>query len=213
MVASAIFSDKTKLYLICDGETCETRDLRREDFVAAAVAAGAGIIQYRHKNISETEYAENFDKLAACCRGTQTTLIVNDHAAVAQKYALPLHLGQGDALPRGLTVPYGRSTHNLPELDLALSAKPQPVYIALGTMFSSGTKPGIIPARELINTYRDKTALPLVLIGGITLDNVSLLLQSEKIFYAVIGDAFRFGATKDGIGKYVQAWNLSFSGG
>lgn len=206
MQASPFAAPPTSLYLICDGETCEKHGLPVENFLAAAVAGGAGLVQYRHKNIDAQAYAVNLARLSEIVKGTPATLIVNDHAALAEKFSLPLHLGQGDLLPRDLKIPYGRSTHNFEELNLALAAKPAPGYIALGTMFPSPTKPDVAQARVLVDEYLRKTELPLVLIGGITCENVALLPASPRIFYAVIGDAFRFGANAGGIRKYVADW-------
>lgn len=194
------------LYLICDGETCEQYGLSLPEFVRGAVEGGVRIIQYRHKNITTATYETNLLRLLPLCGGT--LLVVNDHAEIAERYRLWLHLGQDDHLPAKLTVSYGRSTHSLAELDYALSCEPQPAYVALGTMFASSTKPDVKTNRSLIADYRKRTALPLVLIGGITLENVHELPQAEDIYYAVIGDAFRFGATVEGIKNYVEAFAL-----
>jgi len=204
MDASGILSANQSLYLICDGETCEKRGIPLADFVTGAINGDCKTIQYRHKGISARQYETNLLPLVELCRSAGTSLIVNDHAALAEKYALPLHLGQEDVLPPQLTVPYGRSTHGFAELALALKADPSPTYIALGTMFPSPTKPDVATNRHLVAEYLTRTSLPLVLIGGITLDNVHELPRSERIFYAVIGDAFRFGATKAGIEKYAD---------
>lgn len=206
MQASPFTAPLTSLYLICDGESCARQGILLKDFIAGAVLGGAGLIQYRHKNISAAAYEENLVSLLEITKGTKATLLVNDHAAIAEKFSLPLHLGQGDVLPHETGVFYGRSTHNLEELAHALAAHPPPGYIALGTMFRSPTKPDIEPARPLVKAYLERTDLPLVLIGGITRDTVSELPQSPRIFYAVIGDAFRFGATRSGIEKYVALW-------
>lgn len=193
------------LYLICDGDTCERYQLPVWDFVRAAVDAGVGIIQYRHKTATLVEYEANLQRLLPLCRNT--LLIVNDHALLAERYRLWLHLGQNDALPANLETCYGRSTHGQEELEFALSCNPPPAYIALGTMFSSPTKPGIATNQHLVGHYLERTALPLVLIGGITLDNLHELPRSERILYAVISDALRFGATPEGVGQYVREFN------
>lgn len=194
------------VYLICDGESCERHRISLWDFVRSAADAGVKNLQYRHKNISAQQYEENLLRLLPLLTGV--TLIVNDHAEIAVRYNLPLHLGQGDTLPADLRVPYGRSTHSLAELDFALACNPPPAYIALGTMFASPTKPEVATNRSLIADYRKRTSLPLVLIGGITLDNVRELPRADSIFYAVISDAFRFGATPAGIRKYVESFSL-----
>lgn len=196
----------SSLYLICDGETCARHDLTLVDFMTGALGGGAHIVQYRHKNISRAEYAENLRRLTEIAGASGVKIIVNDFADLAEEFGLPLHLGQEDMLPQELTVPYGRSTHSLSELAFALSAVPAPDYIALGTMFPSGTKRDVGTNRQLIPDYLNRTELPLVLIGGITLDNAAELPRSERIYYAIIGDAFRFGATREGIEKYARNW-------
>lgn len=206
MRANSFFAQKGGLYLVCDGEACAAAGIRREDFIAGALSGGARIFQYRHKKISAGTYAEFLRPLADLCAEAGALLIVNDHAAVAENFRLPLHLGQEDTLPPQLSIPYGRSTHNFAELDTALAAKPSPAYVALGTMFASPTKPDVPQARGLVEEYLTRTPLPLVLIGGITLENTALLPQAGRIFYAIIGDAFRFGATSQGIREYVSRW-------
>lgn len=176
------------------------------DFVRSATEAGVKILQYRHKGISPDKYEANLQQLLPFCENN--TLVINDHAAIAERYHLPLHIGQADTLPADLRVPYGRSTHSLAELEAALNYRPAPSYIALGAMFASPTKPEVAPNRALIAEYRKRTPLPIVLIGGITLDNVRDLPRADDIFYAILSDAFRFGATSAGIKKYVEAFAL-----
>lgn len=190
------------LYLICDGETCERHGMQPGDFMRSAMDAGVKILQYRHKGISPQQYETRLQELLPHCAGLN--LIVNDHAEIAARYHLPVHLGQDDPLPADLSIPYGRSTHSLDELDSALSCTPAPAYVALGAMFASNTKPGVATKRSLISDYRARTKLPLVLIGGITLDNVRVLPRADDIYYAVIGDAFRYGATPHRIAEYVR---------
>ncbi len=204
MAASPLMPGCGNLYLICDGETCERQRMTLWDFVRSAQDAGVKNLQYRHKNISPVQYEENLLRMLRLA--PKVTLIVNDHAAIAARHRLPLHLGQDDILPADLRVPYGRSTHSLAELEYALACNPPPAYVALGTMFASATKPEVATNRSLIADYRKRTQLPLVLIGGITLDNVRELPRAHDIFYAVIGDAFRFGASSAGVRKYVESF-------
>lgn len=198
------------LYLICDGETCAKHNLPLVDFFRAASEAGVKTIQYRHKGIIPTDYEANLVELIPVAKKYRVGLIVNDYAALAQKYLLPAHLGQDDALPPKFNLAYGRSTHNIEEVKAALDVNPPPHYLALGAIFSSATKPGVVSCRNALKQALDILTLPLVLIGGITLDNVSELPASSKIFYAVISDAFRFGESGDAIRKYVEtfaAWS------
>jgi len=199
------FLKRGALYLICDGETCTRHGITLADFVAGAVAGGATLIQYRHKGISPSAYERNLSEILPLAQSA--ILIVNDHAEIAERLRLPLHLGQDDALPPQLTVHYGRSTHSLVELESALAATPPPAYIALGAMFASATKPDVATNRHLIAEYLTRTSLPLILIGGITLENARTLPRSERISYAIIGDAFRYGATSRAVQLYVEEWD------
>jgi len=199
------FLKRNSLYLICDGETCARHDITLADFVAGAVAGGATTIQYRHKGISPLAYERNLSEILPLAQSA--ILIVNDHAEIAERLRLPLHLGQNDALPPQLTVHCGRSTHSLAELESALAATPPPTYIALGAMFASATKPDVATNRHLIEKFLARTTLPLVLIGGITLENARTLPRSERIFYAIIGDVFRYGTTSRAVQRYVEEWS------
>jgi len=203
--ASQILSGANKLYLILDGEMCAAHGIEREDFLEGAIRGGAQVVQYRHKGISADSYEKNLLKLADICKG-RATLIVNDHALLAETHSLPLHVGQEDIFPTTLKISYGRSTHSIAELEFALAQKPAPSYIALGTMFASPTKPEIESRQQLLPAYLDRTDLRLVLIGGITIENVGLLPQSERIAYAVISDAFRFGAKQTKVAQFVRAF-------
>jgi thiamine-phosphate diphosphorylase len=201
-MASSLIPGCGNLYLICDGETCERHHMPLGEFIRSVVGAGVKIVQYRHKNISAAQYEENLLQILPLLR--DTILIVNDHAEIAMRHNLTLHLGQDDTLPPELPVPYGRSTHSLGELDDALSCNPAPAYIALGTMFASRTKPDVATNRHLVAEYLQRTSLPLVLIGGITLDNVGQLPKEERVYYAMISDVFRYGATPRAIAQYVR---------
>ncbi|MCX7633472.1 MAG: thiamine phosphate synthase [Turneriella sp.] len=193
---------ENRLYLICDGETCLKHGITIEDFCQAAFEGGARIIQYRHKGISAIEYEKNLTRLLPL--SAHLALLANDHALIAAQHGLAVHLGQEDPLPQGVMLRYGRSTHSLDELEWALSATPPPGYIALGAMFPSRTKPDVAIHRELIPQYLQRMQLPLVLIGGITLDNIHELPAEDRIYYAIVSDAFRYGNTKAAIRRYVR---------
>jgi thiamine monophosphate synthase len=98
MQSSPFAAAPTSLYLICDGGACNAHNLRIEDFMTGALDGGACYVQYRHKNISAAAYEENLLRLIKICEGTAAVLIVNDHATLAEKFSLPLHLGQGECL-------------------------------------------------------------------------------------------------------------------
>lgn len=140
--------------------------------------------------------------MAAVCAETGTLLIANDHAHVASQLKLPVHLGQDDEVLPGLEVPYGRSTHNRGEIISALACDPKPAYLAIGTMFRSMVKPDIAPALNLLPELMSLTTLPIVLIGGINLENLRQLPRGERLFYAIITDALRYGTDRRALARY-----------
>ncbi|HRP69323.1 MAG TPA: thiamine phosphate synthase [Turneriella sp.] len=211
MMANLFKNAPSSLYLIMDGEACAARGIALDDFLVGALEGGAWLIQYRHKNIDTELYEKNLQRFLPLCVQHHTHLIVNDHAALAEKFNLPLHIGQEDFLPPNLSVPYGRSIHNMDELSTVLSAQPAASYIALGSMFTSPTKPEVKPMRAIAPMVLEEIEVPLVLIGGISLDNASRLPRSERVFYAIITDTFRFGSTRADIRRYVESWHRSAS--
>jgi len=64
-------------------------------------------------------------------------------------------------------------------------------YIAVGSMFPSSVKPGAVRAPlALIGEARAATGLPVVAIGGITLDNAPQLVAAGAAALAVISALF-----------------------
>ncbi|MCH8319411.1 MAG: thiamine phosphate synthase, partial [Acidobacteria bacterium] len=121
--------------------------------------------------------------------------IVNDRADVAKLCgAAGVHLGQDDLPPDkarlflGEASVVGFSTHNLEQAREAVSL---PIdYIAIGPIFRTASKkePDPVVGLEMIARVRSLTALPLVAIGGITLENAPAVVQAGANAVAVIGD-------------------------
>ena len=63
-------------------------------------------------------------------------------------------------------------------------------YVAFGSVFASPTKPSAVRAPHALFADARPLGLPLVAIGGITLENASQLLEAGADALAVIGDLF-----------------------
>jgi thiamine-phosphate pyrophosphorylase len=126
------------------------------------------------------------------------TVIVNDRADIARlSGADGVHLGQEDLSPRavrrlvGAAAVIGLSTHTLEQLERALD---EPVsYIATGPVFGTITKHtgyDAIGLERVADAARRTTArgLPLVAIGGITLERAASVVAAGATSVAVIGD-------------------------
>src|ERR1700682_4065820 len=179
-------------------------------WVARLALLGAGTIQLRAKNLSESDALQTIMDALAIIRGTTAKLVVNDYwrAAIIAK-AEHLHLGQEDLAgadlkairAAGLTL--GLSTHDDEELETALRADPD--YIALGPIFPTTLKsmrfaPQGIP--KITEWKKRVGALPLVAIGGIKLEQAREIFAAGADSIAVVSDVTR-NADPD---ARVRAW-------
>lgn len=180
-----------------------TRDLEGDraslvDEVAKAVRGGAAVIQYRAKRPLDP-YSEA-TALLALCRSAGIPLIINDDIALAQSVGADgVHLGSMDqaySVARAQLGPkalIGVSCYD--DIDRAKNAADQGAdYVAFGRFFSSRTKPGAPTASlETLLKARSIVRVPIVAIGGITLENAETLLQQGADLLAVVEGVFGVG--------------------
>ncbi len=144
--------------------------------VAAAIAGGAALVQYREKLRAFDERLAEARELAGLCRAAGVPLIVNDDIALAREAGADgVHLGQGDAPPAearealGAGAIIGVSVGTPEEAREAERAGAN--YVAASPVFATTTKldagPGV--GLEGLRVIRAATGLPLAAIGGLTL--------------------------------------------
>ena len=165
--------------------------------VGQALSGGASVVQYRNKTAAPELRREQARALAALCRTAGVPFIVNDDLALALALdADGVHLGADDGdlaeararLPQGKLL--GASCYDRIELAQA-AARAGVDYLAFGSVFSSGTKPGAVRAPlAIFAEARRSIALPLVAIGGITLENAYHVFAAGADAVAVIGALF-----------------------
>ncbi|HEY8353497.1 MAG TPA: thiamine phosphate synthase [Methylophilaceae bacterium] len=174
----------------------ETDSSRLRDMVAAALSGGAGVLQYRNKRADRSLRHEQAVMLLELCRRHQVPLIVNDDVMLCNEIGADgVHLGGSDGdLRRARALLgdriIGASCYNDPEL--ARQAELHGAdYVAFGACFPSRTKPQAVHAGlELFGWGRTALRLPMVAIGGITLQNAGLAVAAGASAVAVIGALF-----------------------
>jgi thiamine-phosphate pyrophosphorylase len=168
--------------------------------VALALQGGASVVQYRNKTASPELQREQGRALAVLCRADGAAFVVNDNLALALELdADGAHLGADDgdlaeAKRRlGPDKLLGASCYD--RLELAKAAAQAGVdYLAFGSVFSSVTKPGAVRAPlAIFAEARRSFALPLVAIGGITLQNAPQVFAAGADAVAVISAVFDVG--------------------
>lgn len=166
------------------------------NWIDRLVPLGIKLVQLRIKDASEETLRREIATSQATCRKYGCQLIVNDHWRLAVDLGCDyVHLGQEDladadlAAIRRAGLRLGVSTHDGAELDAALSVKPD--YVALGPVFPTSSKALSWKPQglEKIEGWKRKIGdLPLVAIGGITLERSRDVLQSGANSVAIISD-------------------------
>jgi len=166
--------------------------------VTQALQGGVSLVQYRHKTASEVLRLEQATALLAICRAANVPLLVNDHVALAAELdADGVHVGQYDsaiAEARALLGEQkiiGASCYN--RFELAEQAQAAGAdYVAFGACYPSPTKPNAPRATlDLFTRAQQSLSVPVVGIGGITLENASPLISAGADALAVITDIFQ----------------------
>jgi thiamine-phosphate pyrophosphorylase len=183
--------DRLHLCVITD-----VRLARGHDHVAiaeAALAGGADMIQLRDKTGNLRDLLTQAQAIQALCRARGAVFIVNDRVDLALAAdADGAHVGQEDlpaASARRLLGPrrlMGVSTHSLAQAEAAQQVGAD--YIGFGPMFATGTKDTAYTPRglEALRGIRRAVSLPILAIGGISLENVSLVIEAGATAPAVI---------------------------
>ena len=182
------------LYAITPEEP-DTAELLR--CIRLALRGGVCVLQYRNKLGSAATRFEQAAALRMLTREYGVPLIINDDVALAKQVdADGVHLGSADgsvvaarAVLGGEKI-IGVSCYN--RLSLAHQAVSQGAdYVALGAFFASATKPDAQGATlELLRQARNEIKLPLVAIGGITVENGVPVLAAGADALAVISALF-----------------------
>lgn len=165
-------------------------------WVARIAPLGIGIVQLRLKDASEAEVRRQVAASLVACRAHDVSLVVNDYWRTAiDLEAEWLHLGQEDLtsadLPaiRAAGIKLGISTHDEAELEVALAA--QPDYVALGPIYPTILKPMRFGPQglERIGDWKRRIGdLPLVAIGGLTIERAPGVLAAGADSLAVVTD-------------------------
>jgi thiamine-phosphate pyrophosphorylase len=166
----------------------------------ALMEAGVEMFQVRAKDWSKRAIFEIVKKLLPECNKRNARLIINDHVDVAMiAGAHGVHLGQDDfavadaraLLPESII---GISTHNETQFSIA---KHQAVdYIAIGPIYPTRTKVGSTdPALgvEFVRRVCKSANVPVVCIGGITIDRFDELMDAGADGIAMISELYRNG--------------------
>lgn len=160
--------------------------------VAQALEGGIAMLQYRRKARQSIDEAKI---LARMCRDRAVPFVVNDNVSLALECGADgVHLGRDDGDPAGARARLKGKILGISCYDSLSAARTAAAagadYIAFGSVFASPTKPGAVRAPLSLFGAARVLGVPLVAIGGITLQNAPQLLAAGADGLAVISDLF-----------------------
>ncbi len=187
-----------KLYAILDVDLANARGLVPLTVLDEWLDAGVRLVQLRAKTIASGAALALADAALDRTRRAGARLILNDRADLAAMAGADgVHVGQDDLSPadvRSIVGPkmwVGLSTHTGRQLEKAVE---EPVnYLAIGPIYPTNSKANPDPVVGLEGVRRaaitaSRAGLPIVAIGGITLERVGDVIAAGATSVAVISD-------------------------
>jgi len=165
-------------------------------WIARLLPCGVRLVQLRIKDQPDATLRAGIINAKALCERHGAKLVVNDYWRQAIDAGCEfIHLGQGDLATADLSairragIKFGVSTHDEAELSRALDVSPD--YIALGPVYPTILKAMLFAPQGLprITEWKKKIGeIPLVGIGGITLERAAGVLEAGADSAAVVTD-------------------------
>lgn len=201
------------LYVITDSHLIPSN--RFVETVEQAILGGAQVVQYRDKSKDSGRHLDQLQGLSELCHTHQIPLIVNDDYTLLQSVSVQgIHLGKEDAQVAQVKDLFGDrfligvSCYN--QFSLAQRALNEGAhYIALGSFFSSQTKPHAVAASiELLRQATSQLHCPIVAIGGITPENGAQLIAAGADCLAVIHGVFGQPDVAEAARRYARLFSV-----
>ena len=200
-----------KLYLVTDSDILRGRDFYKS--IEDALKGGVTMLQLREKDASGKEFLDKAVKLRELTRKYDVKFIINDRVDIAMLCdADGVHVGQSDISAdkvRKLLGPdkiIGVSARTVEEARTAQERGAD--YLGVGAMFTTTTK---LDAKavsiERLMEIKEKVNLPIVAIGGLSLNNIEMLKQCNIDGYAVVSAILKAEDIKNECEKWIDTIN------
>jgi thiamine-phosphate pyrophosphorylase len=186
----------SRLHAIVDADASTRADVKPIDVARALLDGGARLLQLRAKTLPSRDFLALADAIVAAADRYGASIVINDRVDIAKLAgAAGVHVGQDDLSPAaarrllGDAATVGFSTHTIEQVEAAVR---EPVsYVAVGPVFGTQSKDTGYRAVGLdlvAAAARIAGTLPVVAIGGITIENASSVIAAGAASVAVISD-------------------------
>lgn len=192
-----LLQKKIDLSLYCIIDTSLIPIKRIKQTAVDLIKGGATIIQLRSKETDSNTFLKTADKIRKITSQYNTPFIINDRIDIAIAcQADGVHIGQRDLSPDIIKEKFsyngiiGCSASN--EKEIKKIIKKRPDYIGLGPIFPTQTKKdikeslGLKKGTLLYKKYQ--TQIPIVIIGGIHLENIKMCIKQGIKHFAFISE-------------------------
>lgn len=164
----------------------------------SALEGGAALVQYRHKTASDPLRAEQAGALLALCRRHGRPLVINDHLDLCLCLdADGVHVGGLDASVAQVRTALGPDRivgascygqFALAEAAQAAGAS----YVAFGGFYPSRVKVyEVSTSPDIVARAKAALRVPVVVIGGMTVENARPLVERGADMVAAISSVYR----------------------
>ena len=183
-----------------------------------ALRGGCRWVQLRMKEASDAEFKKMAKRIIPLCRNYGATMIIDDRAHLVEELGADgVHLGKNDMPVNeareilGPTKIIGATANT--EDDILNACNSGADYIGLGPFRFTTTKKGLSPIlgqegyqRIMAYCKREDINIPVVAIGGITLEDLSTLRQTGVDGIAVSGLILNSGNKEQTTKSIIEIW-------
>ncbi len=183
-------AERLLLYAVTDRHWLGERTLY--EVVRDSLDGGVTFLQLREKNLDEDSFYEEAVRLQAMAREYKVPFVINDNVEIAVRMnADGVHVGQDDMEAgnvRALIGPDKILGVSAQTVEQAVLAEQQGAdYLGVGAVFPTGSKDDAVDVPfETLKAICEAVTIPVVAIGGITLENTPELAGTGICGIAVI---------------------------
>ena len=182
------------LYAVTDTSWLRGRTLAQQ--VEEALRGGATMVQLREKELQGEALEQEAREILAICRQYGVPLLINDDVMLAKKIGADgVHVGQDDmsaAKARELLGEDAIIGVTARTVEQALAAQEAGAdYLGSGAVFGTSTKKDAKPMDPAyFQQICESVSIPVVAIGGVTLDNIRELEGRKMSGFAIVSGIF-----------------------